>query len=171
MKRSRVCIIKSTLTSLLFRALITKHRTVELLTIPVPTNGFCFAGNNTEYFQSVDIHDNALMQCPIFKKVLEKDGSFEIVYWSNCTSSCDYQNLRWAWMAGVNRTGTSKVGRKDINITKDGAVEIQNVQPSDAGKYRCTVKRINHTSPEVHFITLSVNINGTNCFVVFVVVH
>ena len=42
-------------------------------------------------------------------------------------------------------------------ITSDGALEIENVQLSDAGHYMCTVKKINHVSPRRHFVTLAVN--------------
>lgn len=93
------------------------------------------------------------------------DGAFDIVSWSNCTARCDDQNLtwdpEWIWMAGINQTGAPKVGTNGVSITKDGALEIHQVQLRDAGKYRCTVKRIDHSSPGVHFITLIVT--GMNC--------
>ena len=84
------------------------------------------------------------------------DGAFYNVYWSNCTSSCDDLNLTWDWMAGINGTGAPKVKRKGISITKDGTLEIHNVQLSDTRKYMCTVKRIGHTSPRVYFTALIV---------------
>ena len=47
--------------------------------------------------------------------------------------------------------------REGIRITSDGALVIEQVQLSDAGHYMCTVKRINHVSPERHFVTLAVD--------------
>ena len=60
----------------------------------------------------------------------------------------------------MNGEGETKVGRKGINITSDGALEIPKVRLIDAGKYMCTVKRINHRSPRKHFATLVVIKDG-----------
>lgn len=56
----------------------------------------------------------------------------------------------------MNGKGETKVGRENMNITSDGALEIPKVRLNDAGKYMCTVKRINYRSPRKHFATLVV---------------
>ena len=50
----------------------------------------------------------------------------------------------------MNNKGRTHVGRERINITRDGTLEIQEVNPSDSGQYMCTVKPINHASPKVY---------------------
>jgi len=101
------------------------------------------------------------MHCPVLQEVVRNDGAFDIVYWSICTSkSCNDQDTTWDWIAGMNSKGVTKVGRKRITITSDGALEIQRVRLGDAGQYMCTVKTINHTSPRVHHVTLLVFRDG-----------
>ena len=56
----------------------------------------------------------------------------------------------------MNNKGITKVGRERVNITRDGALEIHQVNLSDTGQYMCTVKTINHSSPGVHHTTLVV---------------
>lgn len=108
--------------------------------------------------QQVTIHEKATVPCPVLQEVVKIDSAFDIVYWSVCTSkSCEDQDSTWTWMAGMNRNRTTRAGRKGINITSDGALEIKKVKLSDAGHYKCTVKRINFGSPRVHFATLIVN--------------
>ncbi|XP_020610627.1 uncharacterized protein LOC110049182 isoform X2 [Orbicella faveolata] len=104
------------------------------------------------------IHEKATMPCPILQEVVNKDGTFDIVYWSLCTSkSCDDTHSTWDWIAGMNQEGTRAAVRSGINITSGGALEIQKVQLSDAGLYKCTVKRSDRSSPRISFATLFVN--------------
>lgn len=117
------------------------------------------AFNNTKNAQwQMKINEKATMPCPILQEVVKEDDTFDIVYWSFRTSkSCDDQRSTWDWVAGMNQDGTTKVGRSGINISSDGALEIQKVQLSDAGKYICTVERIDYRSPRWYFATLVVN--------------
>ena len=97
------------------------------------------------------------MPCPALQDVVGNDGTFDIIYWSRCTSRrCDHKNTKWDWIAGMNNKGIIKVGRERVNITRDGALEIHQVNLSDAGQYMCTVKTINHSSPGVHHTILVV---------------
>ena len=108
--------------------------------------------NNSKPSQLVTVHGEATLTCPVLQEVVEKDGAFDIAYWSICTSkSCQDQDATWAWIAGMNGTGAIKVGREGINMTIDGTLDIHRV------RLMCTVKRINHRSPIVHFATLIVN--------------
>ncbi|KAL9964298.1 hypothetical protein ACROYT_G027919 [Oculina patagonica] len=118
--------------------------------------------NTSKPFQPVT-HEKAIMPCPILHDVVKKDGAYKIVYWSICTSRrCDDQRATWTWIAGRNNKGETKVGREGINITIDGALGIPKVRLSDAGKYMCTVKRINYKSPRKHFATLVVIKDGVD---------
>ncbi|XP_078381621.1 uncharacterized protein LOC144664374 [Oculina patagonica] len=118
--------------------------------------------NTSKPFQPVT-HEKAIMPCPILHDVVKKDGAYKIVYWSICTSRrCDDQRATWTWIAGRNNKGETKVGREGINITIDGALGIPKVRLSDAGKYMCTVKRINYKSPRKHFATLVVIKDATS---------
>ncbi|KAJ7390697.1 hypothetical protein OS493_023410 [Desmophyllum pertusum] len=101
--------------------------------------------------------ERAVLLCPVLQEVVDKDGAFDIVYWSICTShSCDNKHSTWNWMAGMNRHGETELSRQGINIRSDGALEIQKVRLNDTGTYMCTVRRTNHRSPRVHVATLAV---------------
>ena len=101
------------------------------------------------------------MFCPVLQKVIEKDGTFNILFWKICTSgSCDDKHATWGWMGGINHEGKTDFNREGIKITSNGALEINDVRLSDAGLYMCTVKRIDHMSPKRHFVTLTVNTVG-----------
>lgn len=103
------------------------------------------------------IHEKATIPCPILQEVVKGDGTFRIVYWSLCTSKrCDDQHSTWDWIAGINQEGTTKAVRSGINITSGGALEIQKLQLSDAGLYKCTVKRSDDSSLRIWFATLVV---------------
>lgn len=103
------------------------------------------------------------MPCPALQEVVRKDGAFDIMYWSHCTSrTCDQKDTEWDWIAGMNNKGITKVGQERFNITRDGALEIHQVNMSDSGQYMCTVKTINHASPGVHHTTLVVIGKVTN---------
>lgn len=54
----------------------------------------------------------------------------------------------------MNGQRATKVEREGINMTVDGALHIQKV------RLRCTVNRINDTSPLVHFATLIIKKEG-----------
>ena len=47
-----------------------------------------------------------------------------------------------------------------VNLTRNGTLEINSVQVADTTDYRCTVRRINHTSPRFYFVSLVVNASG-----------
>ena len=112
------------------------------------------------------------MACPALQEVIKNDGAFDIMYWSLCTSKkCDHKDTTWDWIAGLNNKGITQVGRERFNITYNGALEIHQVNLSDAGQYMCTVKTINHSSPVVYHTTLVVIKDGKFklgvCFLVF----
>lgn len=97
------------------------------------------------------------MPCPALQEVVRNDGTFDIVYWSVCTSErCDHKDTKWDWVAGMNNKGITQVGPERVNITTDGALEIHKVNLSDTGQYMCTVKTINHSSPGIYHTTLIV---------------
>ena len=97
------------------------------------------------------------MPCPALQDMVRRDGTFDIIYWSHCTSRCDHTDTEWDWIGGMNNKGITKVGRERVNITRDGALEIHEVNPSDSGQYMCTVKTINHSSPGVYKTTLLIS--------------
>ena len=101
------------------------------------------------------------MPCPALQYVVRSDGTFDIVYWSVCTSrTCDHKDTKWDWIGGMNNKGITQVGRERVNITRDGALEIHQVNPSDTGQYMCTVKTINHSSPGIYHTILVVTNDG-----------
>ena len=111
--------------------------------------------NDSKASSQTTIHENVTVPCPALQDVVRRDGTFNIIYWSICTSRrCDQQDTKWDWIGGMNNKGLTQVGREGVNITRDGALEIQEVNPSDSGQYMCTVKPINHASPEVYKTTL-----------------
>lgn len=113
---------------------------------------------HSETTQSVIIHETAIILCPVLQEVIKKDGGFDFLSWKICTSEhCEDQDTTWGWLGGMNHKGAREVKNEGIKITSNGALEIKNVQLSDAGHYMCTVKSIHHTSPSRHFVTLTVN--------------
>ena len=52
-------------------------------------------------------------------------------------------------------------------IDLNGTLEINSVRDGDATDYRCTVRRINFTSPEVYIVALKVDTSGKYTFLVF----
>ena len=120
------------------------------------------ATSNGKSSSPTRIREKVTMPCPALQDVVGNDGTFDIIYWSRCTSrTCDHKDTKWDWIAGMNNKGIIKVGRERVNITRDGALEIHQVNLSDAGQYMCTVKTINHSSPGVHHTTLVVTEKGT----------
>ncbi|KAL9964303.1 hypothetical protein ACROYT_G027926 [Oculina patagonica] len=113
---------------------------------------------HSETTQSVTVNETAIIPCHVLQEVIIKDGTFDLLSWKICTSErCDDQDTTWDWLGGMNHKGKTKVAREGIKINSDGALEIENVQLSDAGQYKCAVKNIHHTSPSRHFVTLTVN--------------
>ena len=101
------------------------------------------------------------LHCPVLQEVIRKDGTFDIMFWKVCTSkSCDHKDTTWDWIAGMNNTGITQVGRERVNITRDGALEIHRVNMNDTGQYLCRVQKIDHSSPEVYHTTLVVIKDG-----------
>ncbi|KAL9964305.1 hypothetical protein ACROYT_G027928 [Oculina patagonica] len=114
------------------------------------------SSNNSKDSQLVTLQGKATFSCPAIREAVEKDGAFENAYWSICTSkSCEDKHTSWNWMAGMNGQRITKVGREGINMTVDGALQIQKV------RLMCTVNRINDQSPLVHFATLFVEKDAT----------
>ncbi|XP_020619553.1 uncharacterized protein LOC110057304 isoform X2 [Orbicella faveolata] len=113
--------------------------------------------NDSKPSSTTRIHENVTMPCPALQEVVSNDGTFDIMYWSICTSRrCDHQGTTWDWIAGMNNKGITQVGPERVNITTDGALEIHKVNLSDTGQYMCTVKTINHSSPGIYHTTLVV---------------
>lgn len=111
--------------------------------------------NDSKASSQTTIHENVTVPCPALQDVVRRDGTFDIIYWSLCTSRrCDQKDTKWDWIGGMNNKGLTQVGRERVNITRDGALDIHEVNPSDSGEYMCTVKPINHASPEVYQTTL-----------------
>ena len=100
------------------------------------------------------------MPCPALEDVIRNDGTFDIMYWSVCTSRCDHEDTNWDWIGGMNNKGITQVGRERVNITSDGALEIHQVNLTDTGQYMCTVRTINHRSPGIYHTTLVVVSDG-----------
>ena len=117
--------------------------------------------NDSKFSSLMTIRENVTMHCPALQEVVRNDGTFDIMYWSVCTSrKCDDQDTKWDWIGGMNNKGITQVGRERVRIASDGALEIQEVKKSDSGQYMCTVKKIDHSSPGIHHTTLVVK-NGT----------
>ena len=131
---------------------------------------YCFAlglkpdNDSSESSQSVIINEKAILPCPKFKEVIKVDGEYRFVKWSYWTSNGT--NSSWKWFIGMNKQGETKAERDGFKISSDdGSLSINKVQPSDAGKYMCTVERTNYKSPKRHVVTLSINKNGKNCLI------
>jgi len=119
--------------------------------------------NNSKPSSPTTIREKVTMPCPALQEVVRNDGTFDIVYWSVCTSErCDHKDTKWDWVAGMNNKGITQVGPERVNITTDGTLEIHKVNQSDTGQYMCTVKTINHSSPGIYHTTLIVIEAATN---------
>ena len=46
------------------------------------------------------------------------------------------------------------------NMFVNGTLQLNNVKASDNTDYKCTVRKINYTSPEVYIVTLHVDSRG-----------
>lgn len=103
------------------------------------------------------------LSCPALSKVYQMDGTFKVVVWSLCTTkSCSAKDTQWTWLAGLNSQGKTKTIDKGpysnrVNITLNGTLEIYHTEVSDSNTYKCSVHRINYTSPERNFVTLQVD--------------
>ena len=107
-----------------------------------------------------------MIPCPVLAEVIQMDGTFKASYWTSCVSkSCTTIETKWLWLAGMNSHGATQVTHEGryanrVNLIQNGTLEINNVHVADATDYRCTVQRINYTSPRVYFVTLVVNASG-----------
>ena len=125
--------------------------------------------NSSQDSLKVRVGKSILVPCPVLAEVIQMDGAFKASYWSYCVSkSCTTKETKWVWLAGMNSSGVTQVTREGryadrVNLTRNGTLEISNVEIADATDYRCTVKRINYTSPRVYFVTLVVNASGKSC--------
>ena len=111
------------------------------------------------------VGDEILLSCPVLPEVIELDGSFKFLHWFYCTSNCTSDDIKWSWLAGMNSTRATGVTHKGpyrarLNLTSNGTLVLSNVQISDSTEYRCTVQRVNFTSPRSYCVTLVVNATG-----------
>ena len=51
-----------------------------------------------------------------------------------------------------------------VNLTWNGTLVLSRVRISDSTDYKCTVQRMNFTSPQLYFVTLVVNATGKTGF-------
>ena len=129
-------------------------------------NGLPLETNYTHETSEVRVGKDIFLSCPVLTEVIELDGTFKNLFWSYCTSkTCTSDNTTWSWMAGMNRRRITKVTHKDpykdrLNLTSNGTLVLSNVRISDSTDYRCTVQRVNFTSPRYYFVTLVVNATG-----------
>ena len=121
-------------------------------------------GNNL--IQKVRVSTTTAIRCPVLYEVIQMEGTFEGLLWSYCRSkNCSEPETKWTWLAGMAQQGAIKVTEtgsyaKRVNLTRNGTLEINQVRPEDATDYRCTVKRINYTSPRNYFVSLVVDTTG-----------
>lgn len=129
-------------------------------------NGISSESNSSQDSLEVRVGKNTMIPCPVLAEVIQQDGTFKATYWSYCASkSCTTIETKWLWLAGMNsdrETKVTHVGRyaNRVNLTRNGTLEINSVQVADTTDYRCTVRRINYTSPRVYFVSLVVNASG-----------
>lgn len=130
------------------------------------SNGISLESNSSQDSREVRVGKNIMIQCPVLAKVIQQDGTFKALYWSYCVSkSCNTIETKWSWLAGMNSDRARKVTHEGryanrVNLTRNGTLQINNVQVADATDYRCTVRRINYTSPGVYIVNLVVNTSG-----------
>ena len=114
----------------------------------------------------VRVGEDIMIPCPVLSKVIQSDGTFEWLSWSYCTTdTCTTTETEWSWMGGMNSQRMTQVTYKGryagrINLTRNGTLLLSKVQVSDSTDYRCTVQRINFTSPLRYFVTLFVDATG-----------
>lgn len=129
-------------------------------------NGISSQSNSSQDSLEVRVGKNMMIPCTVLGEVIQQDGVFKATYWSYCASkSCTTIETKWLWLAGMNSDRKTKVtdsGRYSnrVNLTRNGTLEINSVQMADTTDYRCTVTRINYTSPLVYFVSLLVNTSG-----------
>ena len=129
-------------------------------------NGLSLKKNSSHDSREVPVGKDIMISCPILSDVIQLDGAFKSLYWSYCTSStCNTAETTWSWMAGMNSTRNVKVTHKGayagrVNLTRNGTLVLSNVRVSDSTDYRCTVQRVNFTSPRTYFFTLVVDATG-----------
>lgn len=76
-----------------------------------------YAGRRTQKSFHVRVGEYVQFPCPELAKVIQLDGEFKWVTWDNCyTKNCDDKETKWAWMAGMNRTGIIKVNDTGIKL-------------------------------------------------------
>ena len=85
--------------------------------------------------------------------------------WSICTSkvSCDGEEPRWKYIAGMNAHGGTESKQKGIYMLQDGSLRITKVQMKDVTTYQCKVTPPNGTDPTDHNITLFLKEQGKIC--------
>ncbi|XP_078379886.1 uncharacterized protein LOC144662814 isoform X1 [Oculina patagonica] len=126
-------------------------------------NSLSMKNKSSQDSLEVRVGKTIMIPCPVLAEVIQVDGTFKASYWSYCVSkSCTTTETKWQWLAGMNSDGATEVTQKGryanrVNLTGNGTLEVNNVQVADATDYRCTVRRINYTSPRVYFVTLVVN--------------
>ena len=125
--------------------------------------------NSSHESLKVRIGKEIMIPCPVLSEVIQLDGTFKWLSWSYCTTdTCTTTETKWSWMGGMNSQRMTQVKHKGryagrINLTRNGTLVLSKVQVSDSTDYRCTVQRINFTSPRIYFVTLIVNATGKRC--------
>lgn len=120
-------------------------------------------GRIAEESFEVRVGEFVRLPCQALSEVNQKDGAFKVVYWVYCSSKkCHGEHIKWSWMAGMKRTGITRVDDKGpyanrTTLFLNGTLEIANVKPSDETVYRCTVESRNYTSPRSRFFWLKVD--------------
>lgn len=120
-------------------------------------------GRIAEESFEVRVGEFVRLPCQALSEVNQKDGEFKVVYWVYCSSKkCHGEHIKWSWMAGMKRTGITRVDDKGpyanrTTLFLNGTLEIANVKPSDETVYRCTVESRNYTSPRSRFFWLKVD--------------
>ena len=129
-------------------------------------NGLSLKKDSSHDSREVPVGKDIMIPCPVLSDVIQLDGAFKSMYWSYCTSrTCNTAETTWSWMAGMNSTRNVKVTHKGpyagrVNLTRNGTLVLSNVGMTDSTDYRCTVQRVNFTSPRTYFFTLVVNATG-----------
>ena len=126
--------------------------------------------NSTHEKREVRVGKVIMISCPVLSKVIQLDGKFKWLSWSYCSSkTCTSAETKWSWMVGMNSQRKTQVTDEGpyanrVNLTWNGTLVLFGVRISDSTDYKCTVQRMNFTSPQLYFVTLVVNATGKTGF-------
>ena len=104
------------------------------------------------------LKDNATLPCPVF----QEGKVYKFVTWQICTSevSCDGEEPRWKYIAGMNADGGTESKQKRISMLQDGSLHIMEVEMKDVTTYQCKVTPPDGTDPTDYNITLFLKEQG-----------